>query len=78
MGLPVVGTALPGIAEIVSNPSLGLLFSERAAGPFADALAQALDASWDRECILAAGQCRTWQGVSERLAPIFAAAALRA
>jgi teichuronic acid biosynthesis glycosyltransferase TuaC len=74
MGLPVVGTALPGLAEIVTDESLGILFADRTVEGLAEAMQQALSRPWGRESILRAGQARTWAAVSEKLAPVFTGA----
>lgn len=71
MGLPVVATKVWGVPEIIKDDSLGMLVEERAAQPLADALARALEKPWDLAHIRSAGQARTWDRVSEDLAPVF-------
>jgi glycosyltransferase involved in cell wall biosynthesis len=69
-GCPVVGTNIPGISELVSNESLGLLTS-RNPGAVAAALNQALTASWDRTQIAASMQNRTWADVARQVESVF-------
>jgi glycosyltransferase involved in cell wall biosynthesis len=70
-GLPVVGTRVWGMPEIVTGPQLGLLISERTPEALAEALERALKTAWDRDAIARQGGLRTWSQVSEQLEPIF-------
>jgi teichuronic acid biosynthesis glycosyltransferase TuaC len=74
MGLPVLATRVGGVEDLVAPPAQGALLPERSTAALADALRNALDKRWDREAIAAAGQARTWDAVSDRLEPVFAAA----
>jgi teichuronic acid biosynthesis glycosyltransferase TuaC len=70
-GLPVVGTRVWGMPEIVTGPELGLLIPERTAEALAQGLETALRTSWDRDLIARRGMQRTWKQVSEQMEPVF-------
>lgn len=74
MGLPVLATRVGGVEDLVAAPEQGTLLAERSASALAEALREALHRKWDRAAIVAAGQSRTWDAVSDRLEPVFAAA----
>jgi glycosyltransferase involved in cell wall biosynthesis len=74
-GLPVVGTRVWGMPEIVTDAELGILIGERTGPALAGALERALEARWDRGRIAARGQERTWEAVSRQLDPLFRAVA---
>jgi glycosyltransferase involved in cell wall biosynthesis len=61
-GLPVVATDVGGNAEVVCAPALGTLvpFGDRQA--LADAIARALDRSWDHEALVAHARRNAWDG----------------
>jgi len=60
-----------GVPEIVTDGSLGILVEERTAEALRPALQAALARDWDRGRILAKGQGRTWDKVSEEVAAVF-------
>ncbi|MBW8886712.1 MAG: glycosyltransferase family 4 protein [Fibrobacteres bacterium] len=70
-GLPLVGTKVWGMPEIVTSPELGLLIDEREPDALAQALERALARAWDRPAIARQGGARTWEAVSAQLHPIF-------
>jgi teichuronic acid biosynthesis glycosyltransferase TuaC len=59
-GLPVVTTRVGGNAEVVCQPSLGIVVPFGDADALCGALAQALSQPWDRADILAYAQANTW------------------
>lgn len=61
-GLPVVTTDVGGNAEVVCDPSLGLVVPFGDTGALRDAIAQALRTNWDRRRIVAHAQSNTWDG----------------
>jgi glycosyltransferase involved in cell wall biosynthesis len=69
-GCPIVGTDIPGINELVSNESLGLLTS-RNPEAVAAALEKALSTSWDRGKIAASMRNRTWDDVAREVESVF-------
>lgn len=77
MGLPVVGTQVGGIEDLVAVPDQGILLGERSPAALAAALTEALARRWDRNAIAKAGAGRTWDAVAEKLQPLFTEAAHR-
>ena len=75
MGLPIVASRAWGIPEIVRHQGLGLLVQERAPGPFATAIRQALGQRWDRHAIAAEGALRTWPVVAAEVDAVLRRAA---
>ena len=73
-GLPAICTQVWGIPEIVTGPHLGVLIPERTGPALAAGLKEALGRAWDRKAIAAHGMARTWEDVSNQVAPIFDAA----
>jgi glycosyltransferase involved in cell wall biosynthesis len=68
-GRPVVATNVGGIPEIMSE-ECGRLVPPRYPAALAQALASALDASWDAMAISARGS-RSWNSVAAELLEIF-------
>ena len=69
-GVPVVASCVGGVAEVIDNDELGLLVEPGDPVALAEALASALDRSWDRDR-LAAGAARfTWEAFGTRVADI--------
>jgi len=60
-GLPAVGTAVGGIAEILRDPRLGLLAAERDAPSVAGSLIEALAREWDRRGIRTVMEGMSWE-----------------
>lgn len=60
-GLPVVSTQVGGNAEVVSDPTLGILVPFGDAGALGDAIAEALDRDWDQQAIMAYARANTWE-----------------
>lgn len=73
-GLPVIGTRVWGMPEIVTDDGLGILIDERTPEALAEGLERAMARGWDRAAIAARGGSRTWEDVSKQVAPIFDAA----
>ncbi len=64
-GLPVLSTDVGGIRELLGDTSLGVLVKNAEAGGYADALANALARSWDRQAIAEQGKKFSWQQAAE-------------
>jgi teichuronic acid biosynthesis glycosyltransferase TuaC len=60
-GLPVVTTNVGGNAEIVCNPSLGIVVPFGSPAELRDAIGRALSSSWDREAIIAYARANEWE-----------------
>lgn len=73
-GLPVIGTKVWGMPEIVTDDALGILIGERTPESLAEGLEKAMAMNWNRAAIAARGGSRTWEDVSRQVAPIFEAA----
>lgn len=73
-GLPVIGTRVWGMPEIVTDDGLGVLIDERTPESLAAGLERAMGRDWDRAAIAARGSRRTWEDVSKQVAPLFDAA----
>lgn len=73
MGLPVIGTRVGAMEDLIPDPGLGTLLAERSADALEPALRAALAKDWDRGAIAAAGGRRTWDAVADRLQPLFEA-----
>jgi len=71
MGLPAVASHVWGMAEILTDASLGILVKERSAAAFETALRQALVQPWDRTHIARVGGRRTWPIVAEEVDAVF-------
>lgn len=59
-GLPVVTTGVGGNAEVVCDPSLGIVVPFGDADALREAVARALQTPWDRERIVAYARSNTW------------------
>lgn len=70
-GIPVIGTRVWGMPEIVTDDGLGILIDERTPAALAQGLERALGQDWDRAAIAARGGGRTWEDVSKQMAPLF-------
>ena len=70
-GIPVIGTKVWGMPEIVTDDALGILIDERTPEALAQGLERALGRNWDRAAIAARGGVRTWEDVSRQMAPLF-------
>lgn len=64
---PVVAHRTWGVPEILAGPDLGILVETREAGPFADAIGQALERTWDPERLRGHALEHTWDKVAEGL-----------
>ncbi len=69
-GRPVVATAVGGTRELITDPALGRLVAPGDAAALANALRDALDASWNEKVIAAAVESRTWDAVGRRTAQL--------
>ena len=76
-GLPVVTTDVGGNAEVVANPTLGILMPFGDPDRLAQAIADALVRDWDRDAIVAYAASNSWERRVRTLADEFAAIALR-
>jgi glycosyltransferase involved in cell wall biosynthesis len=76
-GLPVVTTDVGGNAEVVSDAKLGILVPFGHADQLAQAIADALGRSWDRDAIVAYAESNSWDRRVSALAEEFAAIVAR-
>jgi glycosyltransferase involved in cell wall biosynthesis len=76
-GTPVLASRVGGVPEIVETPSLGRMFLADSASALAAAVAEALDAKWDRATIRAHALASGWEHTSRRQAELFARIAQR-
>jgi len=70
-GAPVVASRVGGIPELVADEGLGMLFESRSAEAAAEAIAQALERSWDRDAIARRGAARSWDHVAGEVMAVF-------
>jgi len=70
-GLPVVATDVGGNAEVVCDPSLGIVVPFGDANALREAIARALQATWDRERIVEHARSNTWDRRIEQLVAHF-------
>jgi glycosyltransferase involved in cell wall biosynthesis len=76
-GLPVVTTDVGGNAEVVADEKLGILVPFGRADQLAQAIADALGRTWDRDAIVAYAQNQSWDRRVSVLAEEFAAIVVR-
>jgi teichuronic acid biosynthesis glycosyltransferase TuaC len=76
-GLPVVTTDVGGNAEVVADEKLGILVPFGRADQLAQAIADALGRTWDRDAIVAYAQNQSWDRRVSMLAEEFAAIVVR-
>jgi glycosyltransferase involved in cell wall biosynthesis len=76
-GLPVVTTDVGGNAEVVAHEKLGILVPFGRVDQLAEAIADALDRTWDRDAIVAYAQNQSWDRRVSVLAEEFAAIVVR-
>ena len=69
-GTPVVATKAGGIPEIVNASHLGIL-TERNPHALARAIGEALDRTWDRECIAQHARRHSWDQAARDLETVF-------
>lgn len=71
MGLPIIGTDIPSIREIVVSDALGIVAEERTEAGLAKCMQLALEKTWDKDTILSVGRSRSWDHVADELHQVF-------
>jgi teichuronic acid biosynthesis glycosyltransferase TuaC len=70
-GTPVVGSAVGGIPELVSDPHLGVLVEAGNPGALCDAIERCLDRHWDRDRLRQRALEFSWPRVIDRLEIVY-------
>ncbi len=70
-GLPIVGSDIGGIREIVCRPELGILVPPGDPDALAKALLRALCKSWDREMIRGEARRYCWEEIAKRYLEVY-------
>ncbi len=70
-GTPVVGTTAGGIPELVSDERYGILAPPADAAAFAEAMAAAMDRTWDADLLRARAAEFSWPRVVDRLYAVY-------
>ncbi len=65
-GTPVVATPVGNVPELIDRPEVGIVV-ERQVPALAEAIAEALSRTWDREAIRARIESRTWTAVGREV-----------
>ncbi len=75
-GTPVIATKVWGLPEIITAEELGLL-TNRNEDDLAQALARAMNMSWQKEALVQYARARTWEQVAQQVERTFAHALAR-
>lgn len=71
VGLPIVGTKVGGVPEIITSENYGLLCKPADPKDLAEKILIALDIEWDREKIRKYAEQFTWENIAKRIVEVY-------